>query len=324
MDFKEIQNNFESALMYKDFSLALKLLQELEAYASGQMSLPAGISRDMLSLMVSQLKWIAFVNIEETECADLVKDALEAAFLIPDFSVEEMIGKRSNLIFLDRERVQFMSSILQALEASVMLLGKDKIMIAGRVYEPTVGNWIKDYLSSPSQAAQRTNIDEIKYFNQSPNTRKLAERDKQELVEIMRMYDLLKNSVVSATNLPVTEDIEKAFEGFNLYKILPGLDYEEYEREKQNSASPGLSAENSPSPYINNQRFRPVSSPDLKLPVSKPAPVAVREPVSTPPVLPVRQVASLTDIKAEIESKKRKAQEEIDRKLEELKRKVQK
>ena len=222
---------------------------------------------------------------------------------------------------------------LSALEKNSQKLGAKPIQVlvagADKMVPQTLQNWLSDYNSNQHvdpKLQKRSGFDQVNYIDHSKNAAGLTKEERLVLQKVLQFYDWLRFDPLrydfSLPGQPKEEDemvdVEKSEDIFSP-ELVAAL---EKMRQQGGQAQPV--------PYMNRQNFQlpqaavrsQVSSPAVQRPAEKIQPVLPK----TPPTIPQKPAAAptLMDIKTDIENKRRKAQEEIDRKLEELKRKVQK
>ena len=233
---------------------------------------------------------------------------------------------------------------LRALEKNQEVLGAQNLQVDTgadtKTLRPTLANWVTDYNYSThlsSDTHRRGGFEQTNYFLHSPNTKNLDKAGKDALLKFLQFYDWLRFDPLKYDfSLPGQEPWEdETVEFAKPEKVLPE-DLAEL-IEKLRAAPSDTTKDIQGLNYMvgkSGVMSEPVQPQKPVANISKPAaalpPRAANNPVvnpppKMPPLVPKGPAPrSLMDIKADIENKKRKAQEEIDKKLDELKRKVQK
>lgn len=222
---------------------------------------------------------------------------------------------------------------LSALEKNSQKLGTKPIQVlmagADKMVAPTLQNWLSDYNSNQHvdpKLQKRTGFDQVNYIDHSKNVANLTKEERFVLQKVLQFYDWLKFDPLrydfSLPGQPKEEEemvnVEKSEDIFSP-ELVSALEKMRQQSEQKQSV-----------PYINRQNFQlsqttgqvQILTPAVQKPTNKIQPTLSE----TPSIISQKSAAapSLMDIKTEIENKRRKAQEEIDKKLEELKRKIQK
>lgn len=213
----------------------------------------------------------------------------------------------------------------RSLERNNQILGTTKIRIyvSGQEQEvvPTLKNWLADY-TSDTHVDPTTKIrgayGQMNYLNHSPNVALLQKEERELLLEIIQLYDWIQFDKFEYNfRLPNQPRVTETIENFDKpVSVIPSDMVELVNKIRQNRLA--------------SQAVQVVSAPQTSL--QEKNKIVQTEVQTLHPML--RQdftdqqksveTSSLMDIKTDIENKRRKAQEEIDRKLEELKRKIQK
>jgi len=313
------------AIKYGDVSLATKLLVLLRR----QSSLTAELQE-----MKTKLQWIKFPSLSDEEAYSLLQAHLEVALQIPDYDVADKIGKKIVYAEVPIDQVAFMQGALTA-------LGKNNELIGG----VTIKDLIKGYYDFRSSAAMRSNLDEINYVNQSSVTKGFKDEEKALLLTILKITDSLRNGL-QKIQAPITDPREEEFPAdFDYSTLIPGIIRSSEQSSPaeiiaRRKVSEVASTVAQPSPVRPSTNFEPVpiSSPtEITRKAAIPAGLsAVRRPpvatVNMQDVLNRRQQGrggvvfdGATNVKVEemsqrIEAERQSKQTQIDKKLEELKK----
>lgn len=231
---------------------------------------------------------------------------------------------------------------LGAFEKNIEKMGSKPIQIfvggAEKLVPQNMQNWISDYNASQHvdpKMQKRSGFDLVNYLDHSKNVGLLAKEERAKLQKILQFYDWLRFDPLHYDFSLPGQTPEKD-ELVNVQKIEDVISPELVAALQKMRDGRALAEQSGQ--YMNIQKFRLPESPVQKStannsasqnvrPIQKPfaqppAVPSVRPPVAPPTIKKLEEPRTLMDIKADIENKKRKAQEEIDRKLDELKRKV--
>jgi hypothetical protein len=260
--FDNLYADLNDAVAYKDFNIALKNITKIEKLLEENDVELDTADLERLKAMLPYFQWVAFANLDENICAELIEKHLDIVLQFPDFDLEEIFAKKVVLLYLDDFQVNAMKTFLKAMKNSLSKIGNKPITLMGKEVEPTVANWLADYLSSVSINSFKGNLEEAKYINQSSNSSKLSSLDKHGLEQVIKVYDSMNNSVRNFESIPLTDNEEEAFKGFHLYKWLPGLGDEDIDKIKISTPfdirrginGVGIEAKEEKT-YLNQQKF---------------------------------------------------------------------
>jgi hypothetical protein len=222
--FEELENQLVDAVEYNDFNIALKAISKTEKFLEENKNNINSSEEEKLKEMLISFKWVAFANLDDSECEDLILKHMDVPTKILPLDLEDLMTRKLSTIFLEDQRTDLMERFYLAMEKSSVMFGKKQITVGGRKVEPTLANWLYDFKNFPSKNNIRTSLDEVNYFNQSSNYSILDTEEKQNLQNIISLYDSLKNPVLNFRALPETTEESIAFKNFNLLEWLPGLE----------------------------------------------------------------------------------------------------
>ena len=221
VDLETLRANAEEAITYLDAKLALETQAQIEQFIS------SGSSDDKLAkelaLLLAKLKFVRFVSLSDKELEDLIVGYLPLAYNVENLDLKDRIGKRILFIGEITDQIDFMSELVKMFERCQYKFGAQRIVSEGRNYEQTISNWLKLYLSQPAKSAVRTNIDAWSFVQKGLPAQYLAKPEREILLDILRIYDSLRNRVYLYNSLPESEDEKELFNNFDLYATLPGL-----------------------------------------------------------------------------------------------------
>jgi hypothetical protein len=246
---------------------------------------------------------------------------------LPEGELEEIV--RNNLLYFVRhlpslvmefKRVYWLielsddgswsQAMRAALEDNAEMMGKTGITRDGKNYQPTVANWLKDYLAYlPKAITNRVAFDQIQYIERAPNVQRLTQSERKALLEIIKLQAWLMN-------LQVTEDEIEAYEKDLL---------------KQKSEIPSAVIQRifpPPPAATRDISYKKMTIADVSLQGGSananknPLAPAVNLPQRQAPIVPFPPQPPVIDpVQLQIERRK-KQQEQIDQKLQELEKKA--
>ncbi len=117
----------------------------------------------------------------------------ELAELLDDYN--------KRLILLIDDDMKFKTNLEQALYENKDILTDKNISVSGQSFEPTIGNWLKDFISVNGSGIF-TNVVLSQYLANSPNTRNLSVEEKRILSKLLILYRNLKFFPQTLENLP--------------------------------------------------------------------------------------------------------------------------
>ncbi|HEV8601456.1 MAG TPA: hypothetical protein VGQ87_02550 [Patescibacteria group bacterium] len=152
--------------------------------------------------MLTVLKGSLLSNMMDTDVAAFLKENLLFALEVPDF---ELTDKLNDVFILARGfpvRIDDLKKMFShALEENLEYLGTEGLKMKNEEEErtPTVRNWILDYnqfaarfLNPAAKQIKRGGVERAAYITQSENVANLNEDEKQILLRVLALYDLLR------------------------------------------------------------------------------------------------------------------------------------
>lgn len=324
--------NFETlaaeAVEYYDTSLAVKLLSSLKSEIN--------LAPELQEWKI-KLQWIRFSSLPDPEVFDLLQSHLEVALQLPDYDVADQIGRRIVYAELPEAQTAFMQGALDALSKNVELIG---------------GKAIKDlvisYYDFPATSAKRSSLDEINFVNQSNDTKDFSDEQKALLLAILKITDSIRNAL-QQIQAPATDPNDQNLpDNFDYSTLIPGVIRGEVPDVLSKILSQPLKAMTTP-PALHVPDRTPVTAPTSAAPVAQ----AIAPPAPPKPAIPrtltdVRRPRTATvnmqdilnrqgqgsggivygdptnvqveEMSQRIEAERRQKQNQIDQKLEELKK----
>lgn len=235
---------------------------------------------------------------ESMTIKDIEKERRDMAHLFQSTLVFHLYGEDPILPKLNTTILQLLNEIdgyAQEL-LNAMVKNEQKIgTLQANGAEPTVANWIKDFLSYSK--GEGTSLTLAKYLTQSTVAPKLVDREREALRKLLNTYLVLKgfpNSILELSRdrwmvIPYQLSEEEAKTRERAMKIMSdALSQEEEESEAIPAPAVAERTQIPPTPTITI-----VEAPVVSAPVVVPAPVSMAKPVlplkekvTTPPVIP--------------------------------------
>lgn len=191
-DFKNNVENFKSELkkekqMIRSGEKELEIPAEQEAMEKApeiKIEDPEKDARDIGSIFDNQI-------------VDILKWA--------DFRVKGELN--ALIILLLIEKPDFLNTLLQKLTSNQEKLTESKIEVNNQTVEPTVANWLKDFVSIVGVEGTVTTIEKARYISESKNASKLEDEESKLLDMLLDTYVALRNFPVDAQRKDLS-DIE--------------------------------------------------------------------------------------------------------------------
>lgn len=295
-------------------------------------------------LMAKALTLCAIRKFTDAEKEDFFKKEILDLFLYNEVDVKDLIDASFRAYWNASDiKEDFRKIYLAGLNKNEQRLGKEGISIfslgENKLVPATVKNWLYDYNTSQlvdPKTKVRGGFQQVKYMDTSENVKKLSKEGKDVLAKLIKVYDWLRFDPLRYDLFEKeTQNLPKQYEVFETPtkvlspEVIESLKSILAEEAKSNKEIQGLNYMSGQSGVM-EEPGAAVKPESVKPPEpQRPEPPKIEKPTARPPVVPtaskkLEEPRTLMDIKADIENKRRKAQEEIDRKLEELRRKVQK
>jgi hypothetical protein len=332
--YELIQRMVSDVLRCNTIPDAMELLTRARLYKQLNKSEP--ILFDKYRTIVLILKFVTLAYRKEAEIIKLFSENLVFAFQ-HGIDVAQKIQDRIEIDTYPYDEISLLRSLIFTLENSQETIGRNRLVMSGdaRALEPTVSNWLKDFqvLSRNTSGG----VGRALYLSRSTNLKALQKDDQDVVLAIVSLYDYLREQVSRLMAETPDPNMVKA-ERFGLPE---NIKLEELlNRQRQEDMASSVIPEIEPRPTR--------IMPDIIVPQAKPSrfPTELTEPM--PPIQqpyllkplnagpgislgrqnlgsglaaqPV-QTSDIRQIRREIEEKKQEAQRQIDKKLEELKKK---
>lgn len=92
----------------------------------------------------------------------------------------------------DEERV-FQRELIDLMHESNELITAESILVGSENVDPTISNWIKDYISYAGSAEALSSIKKAQYFTASPNLKKVSAEERAMVDNVLKLYFAVKN-----------------------------------------------------------------------------------------------------------------------------------
>jgi hypothetical protein len=144
----------------------------------------------------------SIINLSDSEKKSLILDVFSSKVLEKIKSSEEHLFSLNAIIFesIGREEI-FAEKIKKAFLSNQEKISDKKITLDKKEEEPSIANWIKDFISK-NGSANFSAISLAKYLSSSQNVSKLNSEEKQILRQILKIYKNLVFFPDSMENLP--------------------------------------------------------------------------------------------------------------------------
>lgn len=95
--------------------------------------------------------------------------------------------------------------LLRSLEANAELLGSKPIQGGGKLSDPTIASWLKDFMALAKIGAARTTLGLVEYLSKSPNVLALSKSEQQTLPSVLKIYLWLRDPKVTQEEIDAYE-----------------------------------------------------------------------------------------------------------------------
>jgi len=139
---------------------------------------------------------------EKKDAVEIFKSGLVDFLTAEDEMIVEMIYDYNLILIelLDQDK-SLSKKLEQALYDNQETLTTGRLTIDGKAVEPTIGNWLKDFISRQG-ALFFDNVVLSEYVTNSPNARKLSEADRKLLIKLLTMYRTIKFFPATLNQIP--------------------------------------------------------------------------------------------------------------------------
>lgn len=143
---------------------------------------------------------------EERKSSEIVFSTQIASLLaINDYATKMELNSRLVALLIDDKDNKFQQILLKALYDNKELLTEKNIMLKGEKTEPTIGNWLKDYIRFVGIEEAVSTLKKTQYFIDSPNVKILPPEEKDKLDALLDLYINLKNFQFNARKFDIED-----------------------------------------------------------------------------------------------------------------------
>jgi len=133
-----------------------------------------------------------------------------ANYLVPvllaeDYSLKIDLNVRIVTLLLGDESQNFQRELLDVLYQNTEKITTDLIQSKAEKVEPTVGNWLKDYIAFTGIDEVVSTIKKAQYFTQSDNIKVLSPEDRAKLEKLLDLYINIKNFYENVSKFDLDE-----------------------------------------------------------------------------------------------------------------------
>ena len=138
------------------------------------------------------LRFRAFSGFSPQDQTDLIQRKLFYA-IQKGFEVSQIM-KDFRFYYEDPKTIEERSKDLaKAIEQNMEKLGTVPLEVEGNKYIPQLKYWVLDYSKFPSATSKRSTLERLNYINKSMNVRQLPQIQRQQLLEVLKLYDQFLN-----------------------------------------------------------------------------------------------------------------------------------
>lgn len=235
----EMIKTIDEIAFFDDIERATKQIAKLKKQKGFQGSISQlfeTVPDEKAKQSILKLALVRFSALQEDDCVWIFKNHLVESMGFSEIDFADKIGKKIGTIELEEEKYAFMANATKAMRENSQALGSGTLQIDGKAYPPTVKAWLDDYLSFPSNTSYKGNMEELTYINTSANTKRLTQEERQLLLSLLKIYDVLNSRAGKYYATPEAVTEVEAFQNFDLYKSLPGLTFLDAPVEPQKTA----------------------------------------------------------------------------------------
>ncbi len=230
--FEEIKEKSRDFIDYDQFTEAYdlaKLLEQSIDEAKGFKDKNYELYHLYKDIII-KMKWVGLPIMTENMAVDYFQNHLTKIFEISLYTFENLWRKLEAIllsIMVFSKRNQFKKKLAQALLDNQEKITSKKIIINNQEKQPTVANWIQDYISILS-TGKINKLARTQYLINGKNTKDLSEQEHNRIRLLFDLYEKLKLSSLTLEGLE--EDIPVDDE--NKKGIIRGGVFEPYKEPK--------------------------------------------------------------------------------------------
>lgn len=143
---------------------------------------------------------------EKRSAKNVFSQFLRSTLTISDFEMKLDLNARLALLLIGNNGEQFQKELLD-----VMRQNKEKLTTAPIIHnseesDPTIGNWLRDYIRYAGAEDVENTIKKAQYFTDSENAKKLEPKEKRRVDRLLDLYVNLEKFFINSTRQEL-EDI---------------------------------------------------------------------------------------------------------------------
>lgn len=184
----------------------------------------SGISPEQVgsgAALYRRLMFVRLAQLNEEECLWLFENFILEGLSIPDFDLLQALDNRFTMLLETEEQMAFLEKVQKVVDRSQALLGDKPLVIDQKEVSPSVAHWLKEYLYTPAQGQYRQSIDELEYVNRGKFAAQLTPEQRAVLLQLLRFYDTLRNSVLEYQQAPVAYVEDFPGVNYDLVQVKP-------------------------------------------------------------------------------------------------------
>ncbi len=139
-----------------------------------------------------KLKAICLMFLADKEIVELLRTRAADLLKLPGYNLADKLKAKLVRIWIS-DRDAYKLELRQALEACKQFLTEEKITVAGQQQEPSVSNWLKDYIRAIGTGPAES-LKKAEFFTENPNVKRLNKEEKKVLTDLINIYERLKLS----------------------------------------------------------------------------------------------------------------------------------
>jgi hypothetical protein len=193
--FDSIQNEAEALLEYSDLSERLDFVEYLSGVLAQQGKAIQQKNPEFYDKY--QYYWLmlvfhSFVGLSEEDQENMLQQRILSAIKV-GFDQDEILTQYYDMFSTEEFIGEQFKRLSQHLADNSESMGAAPIEIGGKKFLPQIKSWILDYSKFPTKVAKRGSLERLNYINVSPNTRQLTQVQRQQLLQVLELYDQLLN-----------------------------------------------------------------------------------------------------------------------------------
>ena len=184
---QQIQRVFASQDAHTAFDLAKEIEEMVLAMEPEQQSSINALERVKAQLSLVALRYYSQKTIEE-----LFENHAAALVDLPEsVDIQEAISSRLITENFVDDRNKFRDALIESLQRSNDRLGGGTVQLGSQEVQPTVGNWLKLFLSEMGEGGI-TNVKVARFFAQNASVGSLTAKEKLALRRLLELYQFLQ------------------------------------------------------------------------------------------------------------------------------------